>query len=85
MQSQSEPAAQLTAEDQRALNRDVETINRAEELLLSVQAVARKVELEVRRVMDKWKVWSPRCSFPGRTDHDSPGSPGQAQAGGNEP
>jgi hypothetical protein len=64
MRTQRERAVEFTAQVQQALHRDLEMINRAEELLLSARAVARKVELEVRRVIDKWNVCSPRCSPP---------------------
>jgi hypothetical protein len=48
--------------DQRAavrgevLNRDVEFVNRGEELLLKARAIARKAELELRWLLDKWEV-----------------------------
>jgi hypothetical protein len=49
-----------------APNRDVDTINRGEELLLKARFVSRKVALEVRRLLDKWG-----ASRPGPTNASS--------------
>jgi hypothetical protein len=57
-----------------ALNRDVETINRGEELRLEARAIARKVEPEVSQLLNKWEIARPQstnASFTGGTDHAS--------------